>query len=514
MSEKINKTLRKNFWGSVSVYAFLAIKILSGFAISIILVRGLSQEEYGIYKLFDSILIVGLTLTNLGLDRSFLRYGSELLTNRNYFGLKRLLRSMIQFRVCAAILCGIAFISFMGPISSLLNIPSSTASLFPIVILILLFLGVNDLFGDVFHRVRMDHVIVSFNQITVKILIVLGFMLAVFMGKGLFAILLVMLAAETISFILYFFTNKQWSKRVKEKWEIVFKGKYFENGFIERIKNFTFYYFIISLVNLFRSLMVDNLVISYFLDAKNVAIYALAATLISFAVNLNPASMLRGVFNPIFVSRYTTSNDKEELIWGFTLLTKLIIFATLPAFTFLFLMGDKIIYIIFTKEYLPAVVPLKWLCAFFFISGFHYPFLPLLDTLEKNEVFLIGGFFSIYNLILSIVLVPKIGILGAAFATGSAGVFQLLIIWMLTVWYVKIKIYFPWKSLLKTVLNLVPVITLTILLKHHIENFWALVFSILIFGIFYLLFAFFNKIFSDKERTVFNSAIGKKIWFF
>ena len=114
------------------------------------------------------------------------------------------------------------------------------------------FLSINDLFGDAFHRSRMDHVIVSFNQIALKIIIVLGFMITVFMDMGLLAVLLVVLFAQVISSCLYLFTNWKWSRKIKIKWNEISGSQHFENRFGDRIKKFTFFAFVLSLMNLFR----------------------------------------------------------------------------------------------------------------------------------------------------------------------------------------------------------------------------------------------------------------------
>ena len=72
----------------------LASKVLLFFAyfgISILIVRGLGQEEYGVFSLLKAFADILVIICGLGLNASILRYVPELMVHRNRAGLYRLL---------------------------------------------------------------------------------------------------------------------------------------------------------------------------------------------------------------------------------------------------------------------------------------------------------------------------------------------------------------------------------------------------------------------------------------
>lgn len=63
-------------WLTVGYFAFLIET--AAFAISVLVVPGLSMEEFGAYKLAGSIILVGSYATSCGLDATLQRFGAEL----------------------------------------------------------------------------------------------------------------------------------------------------------------------------------------------------------------------------------------------------------------------------------------------------------------------------------------------------------------------------------------------------------------------------------------------------
>ncbi len=85
----------------------LASKILLFFAyfgISILLVRGLGKEQYGVFALCKNFADILVTLCGLGMNAAILRFVPELVVNRNKAGLVRLLwkSAALQFALTVA----------------------------------------------------------------------------------------------------------------------------------------------------------------------------------------------------------------------------------------------------------------------------------------------------------------------------------------------------------------------------------------------------------------------------
>jgi len=178
------------------------------------------------------------------------------------------------------------------------------------------------------------------------------------------------------------------------------------------------------------------------------------------------------------------------------------------------ILGKEVITFIYNPQYL-QVLPIIYILLFSYGIGFlEYSYRPIINVLEKNELFFYSGIFSIYNLIMDIILVAKFGIIGAAIATGSALVLQYFYYYYFVRKLTKINFVFPFKSLSKSLFNLMPMIVFLFFFKPFITNLGLLIAAIILAMIIYLITSYINKLFSEKEREMINNAIGKRIWMF
>ena len=89
---------------AVVVYIEQAITAISAFAISALLVRLLSESDYGVYRLMGSVLIFTLYFTSLGLEMSIARFVPEFLTKERYRNVNKLLSMVLLIRGVGLIL--------------------------------------------------------------------------------------------------------------------------------------------------------------------------------------------------------------------------------------------------------------------------------------------------------------------------------------------------------------------------------------------------------------------------
>jgi len=180
----------------------------------------------------------------------------------------------------------------------------------------------------------------------------------------------------------------------------------------------------------------------------------------------------------------------------------------------LVIISKEIITFIYDPKYL-QVLPVIYILIFSYSIGFlEYTFRTIINVLEKNELFFYSGVFSIYNLIMDIILVAKFGIIGAAIATGSALILQYFYYYYFVRKLTKINFVFPFKSLSKSLFNLAPMILFLFFFKPFITSIGLLITAIMLAITIYSITSYINKLFSEKEREMINSAIGKRIWLF
>jgi O-antigen/teichoic acid export membrane protein len=508
-SQLINN-FRRGFKGAISVYVGIMVRAVSGFFVSVILIRGLTQEEFGAYRLAGSLILFGSYICSLGLEPTILRFGCEFVTRFQYKRLWNLFKSFVKFRGGALFLLCFALLFFQGSIAKALNFPDQLTNFFPFVLVILSLQSLNQLWGTAFLLTRIDQINDSINKIGVSLLKLIGFGIVLWMGYGVGGVIKIWLVVLFFAALHYGWINWRWLKKVNPKQQFENVERSLHTMHFRRVRRFALFSFLAINVNIFKDISIDNFIVAHYWDAEKVALYGLASTLVIFVGQLNPASLLRGVLYPIFVSRYTEKHDVSELISGHTFLLKLVIFFSLPVFTVLMLLGDKIIEIIYFPGYLDAYVPLIFLSPFFFFVGLTYPVYPILHTLEKNELFLTTGIFSMYNFFMDLFLVPRYGISGAAVATGSAGFFQFFFYWAAVKWYLRIKLVFPWGPLLKTLTNVGPVVLFSLIMRPYIKSVVSLIGTGAVSGSIYLVLTYINNIFDEEEISLFKRALGRR----
>jgi O-antigen/teichoic acid export membrane protein len=159
----------------------------------------------------------------------------------------------------------------------------------------------------------------------------------------------------------------------------------------------------------------DRLMIGFFLDANNVGIYTVAAR-IAMLMYLVAAS-----FNTIFVPLVSELNSRHE----FSKLSLIYKVVTKWCFTFsvvmlvFFLIFSRQLLLLFGEEFIEGLLPLIILSSFLLINASTGSNgLVLQMTGRQNIEFCNALACVIMNIVLNIVLIPEIGIIGAACATG------------------------------------------------------------------------------------------------
>ncbi|MGQ9706349.1 MAG: oligosaccharide flippase family protein [bacterium] len=190
------------------------------------------------------------------------------------------------------------------------------------------------------------------------------------------------------------------------------------------------------------------------------------------------------------------SFEKLKVAWW--ILLKMSIGISLPALTFVFLIGSDIITFFFGKEYIPAIVLFK---AFIIVHiilrtfGFDQHITALYAMGREKLVFLIRAIWGVICIITEVTLIPILGVWGAFIATGSS-----LVGVTITEMIVTGRIlggYFPLgfflKIALSTIVSILPIYFIPLIgLK-------AILFKGIIFVIIFLSMLLFIKPFNKSD---------------
>jgi len=197
---------------------------------------------------------------------------------------------------------------------------------------------------------------------------------------------------------------------------------------------FGFYYVLAQSIGMVNTQM-GSIILGHFLDAEIVGYYAVATMIVS-GIALIPNSV-----NTAVAPRITYIYGKREYKKTAKFIKRIALYVTLVIIFISILLvffGKTIIILLFKKEFLLAYSPLLILLIGYIIySPIHSVDCALPSIGKMNLMYKISMLSAIFNVIFSIVLIPKYGILGAALSTSIS----LIILSLFRLYFIDIYIF-------------------------------------------------------------------------
>ena len=494
------RTVRSN------TFYILGGKIITPFVTfltTIYIIRKISVTDYGIYNVLLAIMAYVGLVSSAGLLNIFQRFIPEFHQNREYGHVRKLTWQGTLFRLVASgILIGLVFL-FSGAESRLFNI-SDYITYIQIFALGILFFLESQLVGLALISTFL-HKYFVFAQISytgVRALLLLALLESGMALTGL-------LWAETAGFAFllgaqaFYFYKYYWRVHPEKQ-----QGR-FPYRRLLRYGGFSYFNEVGEQI---LDVSTDFFVISAYLGARQVGLYAFANETIRLLSRWMPHRLLMDVITPVFFSRFAESGDPGDLEKMFRLLVKLIAFMFFPVVAGLFILGGPMIRFLFDAKYLDAL-PVLWLVAVFSaINAFAYPIGLMVQAVEKVEIHLMSKLFSIYNLAGDILVVRPYGITGIAVVTGSAVLFKNIFTFFMIRRHLQFR--FPVRSLITISVNSVLTALVFWLLKDMVSGLAGLIIVTMLGGSFYLIASYLNRGFSPEEHTMINRILKKKVFHF
>lgn len=503
-SELLNKT----FSGSLHQYAAALVMFIFGSLTSIYIIRELAVEEFGMYSFIIGLITMAQFATSLGLPQTIMRYLPEYREKQNNYFQKRITTMAMLIRLLA----GLIFVSILlianNWIINIFNLPLSSQKFFPLIALIILLGLESNLLGNAALVALFENKYWNFSRTTYTCLKFILFYFSLSIGYGILGLIWCWLIVEIVLFLLFMF------KAYKVIFSLPVKKEDIQPLPIRRFLNFGKYLILQQSTWFFRDTATDIFLISYFIGIDDVGLYSFAFGIPLILMSFSPGSRLRAIFTPLLVHRYTKANNLNELSYFFELINKTIFFSMIPTFIILMIISDKVILYIFNPEYLTVTNLFILSLGFMMIQQFPYAYSSILYTLEKSKISFVGSLTAIYNLIMDLILIPPLGILGAILATGSGGIILLFYFYFAMRREGIIELKYPLRAFARFSVNTVITAIIVFLLRGFIKDVFSLICVLTIAGIVYLGLSYFNKGFDDKDRKIFNDAIGKDIFVF
>ena len=490
MSEIVNQSLQKIAKGTGIVFTGTIIGLIIGFVGRVILIRFITQTEYGIYSLALVIISIFVTISTLGLSEGSTRYIAYFRGKKEEGKVKGIISSSIKIAFVASI--SLAVISFFISdfiSTSIFHAPelSTPLKIFSIAIPFTVLINVFIAIFRGFDRVEPS---VYFQNILRNILFILFLFAVILFGLPFLGVIFAYLASIAITcvaFVMYMLKKSPLSVR---------SGSRVTNPMTKDLLFFSVPLLAVGIIQMIAT-WTDMLMLGYFKTPDVVGLYNAALPL---AHLLSTALLsVNFLFVPI-ISQLYAKNLIEEMKRSYAILTKWIFLATLPIFFIFFLFPEVVLNLLFGHQYIGAAVALQILSLGFFIHASFGPNSGILLTMGKTRllmwIFLIG---ALINITLNITLIPPLGVVGAAIA--SALSFIAMNIFKATKLYQFSKIHPVTKNYLKPIMISIVLIFLIMLIVRNLFpiTFWMLPIFLAIFLVAYVLSLLLTKSFDNED---------------
>lgn len=395
--------------------SFRVLQTLISIAIGIImmpfLIAALGQEMYGLWIVITSV-VTSYYLLDLGFNQAVTRYVTKCIHEKNSSGANQVINTALMlYAVLGLVLFCVSVIAAYVGVGLLLQ----DAKNVDITQMILLISGLSIALefpakafpGIISAYMRFD--VIASVRFTKSIIDALLIYTLISNGYGLVAMATVTFITGIISTLIYVRFSTSLFK------DLEFSSKYIDKKTFKSIFHFSKWVFLFDLTAMVRDKM-DIWFISYFLGLSVLPVYYVAVRLVDYALQF--MQQATGLSGPIF-TEYYAKGEKIELYRSFSLFIKVNILLGVTVLCGFYVVGAS-----FINQWMNGAIDvniafecLMVLACGRFMVYFATPIQSILMTLNKHKV---GAWISfvetLFSVLLSVLLIPKYHVMGAAIA--------------------------------------------------------------------------------------------------
>lgn len=396
---------KKKFIRDVSyVYVSSMVNGASLFLINVLLGRNLSKEWFATFSLSLLVLSTVAEVSDLGLNAGLARFAPYYIAHQQFDKLKQLVKTIWQWRVSLTVVLTVTGLLLATPIATHLF---GQPSLAPYLLFSFLGVGGVVLLGFIntflqasqrfFYNAGLQTLKGLLRLIAVVTLILLG-------TSDLYWYLSIYILVPWILFAVSFrvlpkgFTKVSVDEETKQKMH-------------DQLKRFSAWLSLWSLFSILAS-RIDQVVISHYLGLEQVAIYAAAYQLIQLypLVTQSIAAVLSPKISGLHSKAALIHFLKRSLKW---ISIPVVVLSTL-------VYPSQYIITLFFGSSFSGALPVYLVLAYSLVFNlFAIPFSLIITAYNRTELMAISGVIQVaVNIVGTIILVPRFGVLGAGYTFG------------------------------------------------------------------------------------------------
>jgi len=385
------------------------ISLLLGFIIRLTIARYGSEADYGVYSLALMVFIFVTVLACLGLHEGTARYIAYFRSRKDLAKVRGTIAVSLKLATVTSIIISVALFLSAGAIASnIFHAPDSALAL-KIFACGIPFLTLINVLAAVFRGFDKVEPFAYFYLILLNVIFLLLLSAVALFNRPFIAVFYAYVAALFLTFVaLVIYTVKKLPLAVK------FSGEEVDSSIRKELLLFSLPVLGSSVISV-TIVWAATLILGYLGTPELVGLYNAAYPLSEF-ISI-PLTALALIYTPVAAGLYS-QNLMAELRHNYTILTKWIVSLTLPIFLVLCLFPEAVLNLFFGPAYVAAAPALRILSLGFIINNLFGPSTnTLLATGKSRFVMWAILAVAIVNVVVNIVLIPSLGVVGAAIAS-------------------------------------------------------------------------------------------------
>jgi O-antigen/teichoic acid export membrane protein len=409
------------------VVGYRAISQLATALSYVVLVRGMSEQAFGVFNLLYSVVPIILTVASLGLEWVLRRFLPEFLRAGNLAAAAWLVRSATTARFISSAVLLAAFYAAWPIIAPIIHLDGHRTDFVWFSGLALLYFQVSllqlSLAAYMLHRYSAG----SSAVLALAKLAAYGLLLH-FGGLSLRGAICADASAYALCYAFLYTTYRRncLPKQTAAAWRPNSVDR-------TRLRRFALTNNFNDAGSLMLYVQTDNFFIAALLGPVAVGAYSFYTRLNEMTQNLIPSRVFENVVQPLFYSV-----PRAEAAWRlpryFSFLVDVNLLMQLPLIAYASLYHHEIVQLIFGGKFLDYSALLPLIVAFGFTNNvISMPVTMIAQYVEKSSVVLVSQVFGLYQIVAMLTLIPVLGLYGAAIATGTLHLFRNGFVW----WFVR-----------------------------------------------------------------------------
>lgn len=497
----VDESLKTIAKGAGVIFIGMIIGKVLGAGNQILLARFLGADVYGLFNLGLSVADIAVALSLFGLGSGLARFIPYYGGKRSDEKVKSTILFGLKFNLTLCIILSIILFSFSDQIANSVFKDNRLETVLQIFALGLPFLVLNKFSSSAFRGFKAPVYIVYLEEIALKVTKIAFFLLLIFFGYLIYgAVAAYIMGSLIIAIFAFYVINKKLFPIFNSSIETVPIGK----EFLSFSWPLTF-----SSISILIVSRVDSLFLGFFKTTLDVGLYT-AAHGIAILVNFAATSFVF-LFLPV-ISELYAKNKLLELSHVYKSITKWTFLVTFPIFLMIIFFSHEILMLFYGSEYTGASTVLILLSFAVFIGTFVGPTSNILIAMGRTKLDLITFICSaLTNIILNILLIPPLGIMGAALGTGVS----IIVRNILSLYFVKGLLgVFPYDRQYPKIflISILPILFFALMIHLFIEEFlcwYTLILFPLYLGLYFILLMR-TKCLKDDDKMVLR-AIRKRM---